>query len=172
MSNQKRPNFIKIRQIDSQGRANYARFLICCIICRIPWSGLIQLYTAGFAHFFEDHNFKINAEMKNNEIRRQPIAGNESAADYALNTFDLCIGDVYLFNRTNKHCPPESSLWGMFDKRIGNDIYLESSSNGNLRRFRLWHRLPDDYEYCRLATRKELGNFMFALAWFESRTRK
>ena len=60
----------------------------------------------------------------------------------------------------------------MFYKREGDKIYLESSSNGNLRRFKLWHRLPYDYEYCRLATRQELGNFMFALAWFESRTRK
>lgn len=172
LSNQKRPGFT-INTTDKQsGTCKHARFLICYIICRIPWSGLIQLYTAGFAHFFENHNFKINAEMKNNEIRRQPIAGNESAADYALNTFDLCIGDVYLFNRTNKRCPPESSLWGMFDKREGAEIYLESSSDSELCRFTLWHKLPDDYRYCRLATREELQSYIYRLTWFECRAGK
>lgn len=111
--------------------------------------------------------------MKNSEVvvrrRRFP---HQSFPVHGPETVDFRIGEVYLFHCDNRRCPSKSSLWSIFDKRIGNDIYVESSSSGNLRRFRLWHRLPDDYEYCRLATRQELGNFMFALAWFESRSKK
>lgn len=112
--------------------------------------------------------------MKKSEIVRQSVVISRrrfpcrSFRIRGLETVDFRIGEVYLFHCNNRRCPSKSSLWAIFDKRIGNDIYVESSSN-DLRRFRLWHRLPDDYVYCRLATRQELGNFMFALAWFESR---
>ena len=113
--------------------------------------------------------------MKDSETNRQStICGeadrSESPEHHALGTFDLRIGDVYLFNRTDEHCPPKSSLWGMFDKREGDEIYLESSSNSRLCKFTLWHKLPDDYKYCRLATREELQSYIYRLTWFECRS--
>ena len=113
-------------------------------------------------------NLKFRRPSAIPRTKRRP---NRSSR-YIISVERFRLGDVYLFHKTDRNCPSKSSLWGIFDKREGDEIYLESSSNGNLRRFKLWHRLPYDYEYCRLATRQELGNFMFALAWFESRARK
>ena len=75
-------------------------------------------------------------------------------------------GDVYLFHRYDRRCPSRKSLWGIFDKQIDTSIYLESSSK-DLRKFELWHKLSADYKFCRLATRAELRDFMFALALYE-----
>ena len=69
-------------------------------------------------------------------------------------------GDVYLFHKRNSRCPPESSLWGMFDKRVGSSVYLESSTK-NLRHFDMWHRLPERYRYCRHSTRSEFRDYVF-----------
>lgn len=60
----------------------------------------------------------------------------------------------------------EGSLWGVFDKRIGDTIYLESSSL-NLQNFRKWHLLPIAYRFCRLATRSELRDYTANLIWSE-----
>lgn len=76
-------------------------------------------------------------------------------------------GEIYLFNRTDPTCPAEGSLWGVFDKRIEDTIYLESSSL-NLQDFRKWHLLPIDYRFCRLATRSELRDYTANLSWFEN----
>lgn len=79
-------------------------------------------------------------------------------------------GELYLFHRSNPSCPTSNSLFGIIDKmRIG-IIYLESSSR-DLCRFRLWHRLPNHYRYHRLASRSELRDYIFNLAWYECRTR-
>ena len=59
----------------------------------------------------------------------------------------------------------------MFYKREGAETYMESSSNNKLCRFTLWHKLPDDYEYYRLATHEELQWYIYRLTWLESRTR-
>ncbi|MFR9547128.1 MAG: hypothetical protein SNJ29_16360 [Rikenellaceae bacterium] len=77
------------------------------------------------------------------------------------------IGDLYLFHRSDPKCPAEESLWGMYDKQCGEVIHLESSSS-DLHYFRSWHILSPCYHYVRLATRAELRDYMFNLAWYES----
>jgi len=72
-------------------------------------------------------------------------------------------GEVYLFHRTDPDCPADGSLYGIFDKGTSDAIYLESSSL-DLEQFRHWHRLAEDYRYCRPATRSELRDFIFNLA--------
>ena len=72
-------------------------------------------------------------------------------------------GEVYLFHRTDPECPACSSLYGIFDKETSDAIYLESSSS-DLQTFRHWHRLKEDYYYCRLAARSELRDYIFNLA--------
>ena len=72
-------------------------------------------------------------------------------------------GEVYLFHRTDPECPACGSLYGIFDKETSDAIYLESSSL-DLLTFRLWHRLAEDYRYCRLAARSELRDYIFNLA--------
>ena len=76
-----------------------------------------------------------------------------------LADFEFVSGEIYLFHRSDPDCPRDSSLWGVFDRRIGNTIYLESSTT-DYRRFRLWHRLPRTYRYCRLADRNELRDYV------------
>ena len=88
-------------------------------------------------------------------------------SDYiAADRFD--IGDVYLFHKTDPRCPKGSSLWGMFDKCEDGKVFLESSSR-DCEVFENWCRLPDDYVYCRLATRTELHQYVFEQTWCESR---
>lgn len=77
------------------------------------------------------------------------------------------MGELYLFHPTAADCPAEGALWGVFDKRSGDEILLESSSE-DLHRFRTWHRLPDGYRFCRRATRAELRDYMFNLSLAES----
>ena len=72
-------------------------------------------------------------------------------------------GEVYLFHCTDPECPACGSLYGIFDKETSDAIYLESSSS-DLQTFRHWHRLTDDYRYCRLAARSELRDYIFNLA--------
>ncbi len=78
------------------------------------------------------------------------------------------VGDVYLFHRSDIHCPSTSSLWGQYDKQESGRVYLESSSR-DLRTFRKWHALPWEYRYCRRASRSELRDYAFALCWSEIR---
>ena len=73
--------------------------------------------------------------------------------------FRFEMGDVYLFHKRNPHCPAESSLWGQFDRREGTFVYLESSTTDHLH-FRMWHRLPDGYCYCRRSTRSEFRDYV------------
>lgn len=77
-------------------------------------------------------------------------------------------GALYLFHRSDRRCPAVDSLFGLIDKTSMGIIYLESSSR-DLRRFRLWHRLPKHYRYHRLASRSEFGDYMFNLAYYECR---
>lgn len=85
---------------------------------------------------------------------------------FFMNRFSA--GEVYLFHRTDPLCPAESSLWGVFDKRTENSIFLESSTR-DLRYFRKWHKLPEGYCFSRLATRSELRDYTAGLQWFEFR---
>ena len=74
----------------------------------------------------------------------------------------LHAGEVYLFHKSDPLCPAVGSLWGMYDKRIEDGIYLESSTE-NLCFFRKWHLLPSCYRYFRLSTRAELRDYMVNL---------
>lgn len=85
-----------------------------------------------------------------------------------LSEFRMRVGEVYLFHRTDPRCRANESLWAVFDKRIDERIYLESSSF-NLRDFRRWHALPEGYRYCRLATRSELRDYTAGLIMAEER---
>lgn len=87
----------------------------------------------------------------------------------ALTCTILRAGEVYLFHRSDPACPAESSLWGVFDKRINGEIYLESSTE-DLVRFRKWHCLPQGYRYCRLSTRAELRDYISDSLRFELRS--
>jgi len=72
------------------------------------------------------------------------------------------MGELYLFHPNNPLCPSATSLWGFYDKRIGHRIYLEHSTL-DMHSFRLWHKLPGGYRYYRLATRRELRDYMYHL---------
>lgn len=78
----------------------------------------------------------------------------------------LLSGALYLFHCSDRRCPAANSLYGLIDKTSGGIIYLESSSR-DLRRFRLWHRLPESYRYWRRATRSEYRDYIFNLAYYE-----
>ncbi len=82
----------------------------------------------------------------------------------------LLSGALYLFYRSDRRCSAANSLFGIVDKTADGIIYLESSSR-DLRRFRLWHRLPRVYHYARRATRSELRDYLFNLACYECRRR-
>lgn len=79
---------------------------------------------------------------------------------------NLPSGTLYLFHRSDRRCPAADSLFGLIDKTSMGIIYLESSSR-DLRRFRFWHRLPKHYRYHRLASRSELRDYIFNLAYYE-----
>lgn len=83
---------------------------------------------------------------------------------------NLLSGTLYLFHVSDRSCPASSSLFGIIDKTSKGIIYLESSSR-DLRRFRLWHRLPNYYRYHRRASCSELRDYIFNLACYECRTR-
>ncbi len=86
--------------------------------------------------------------------------------DNLIDNTNLESEELYLFNTSNPLCPPESSLWGVFDRYEGKQILLESESC-DLRNFNLWKALPDEYNYCRLATRKELRQYMNNITIYE-----
>lgn len=73
---------------------------------------------------------------------------------------NLCAGELYLFHIDNPHCPSNSSLWGIYDKSINQNVYLESSTT-DLLNYRIWHILPKHYIYYRRATRCELRDYMY-----------
>ncbi len=83
---------------------------------------------------------------------------------------NLLSGELYLFHSTDRSSPATGSLFGIIDKIADGIIYLESSSR-DLRRFRLWHRLPNHYRYHRRASRSELRDYIFNLACYECRMR-
>lgn len=72
-------------------------------------------------------------------------------------------GDVYLFSRTDENCAPETSLWGMFDKRLDDGTVFLEAMMTNLRDFESWVALPPDFRYVRLSTRDELRDFAYSL---------
>lgn len=83
-----------------------------------------------------------------------------------LTDFDFEVGDVYLFHTDDPACPADSSLWAVFDKRVGGRVFLNSVTD-DLTYFDAECRLPLHYRYCRIATKAELRDFAFALGRFE-----
>ena len=83
----------------------------------------------------------------------------------------LIAGELYLFHTESADCPSEESLWGIVDRREGGRVHLESSSR-DLRSFQLWQPLMPEYRYCRLATRSELRDYSYNLAWWECGSRR
>lgn len=79
-------------------------------------------------------------------------------------------GELYLFHSEDPLCPPESSLWGVFDHVEKDGVMLESYSL-DLRSFGLWGVLPKSCHYCRLATRGELRDYTYNIALYESAKR-
>lgn len=75
-------------------------------------------------------------------------------------------GELYLFHPCQAACPPEGSLWGIFDRRSGASILLETSS-ADLKSFARWHPLLAHYRFCRLATRAELRDYTYNLCCSE-----
>lgn len=75
-------------------------------------------------------------------------------------------GELYLFHPSDYACPAEESLWGVFDKTENGTILLESSSH-DLKYFRVWHPLTDEYRFARLASRDELRDYAMKLARYE-----
>ena len=66
----------------------------------------------------------------------------------------FCEGEVYLFHKSDSHCPADSSLWGTFNRYDGDGVHLEILTT-DCAFFRYWRLLPASYRYCRLATREE-----------------
>lgn len=100
-------------------------------------------------------------EQKSATMKRQ----NHFTADR-----NLLSGALYLFHGSDMSCPASNSLFGIIDKTSDGIVYLESSSR-DLRRFRLWYRLPNYYRYHRQASRSELRDYIFDLACYEYRMR-
>ena len=66
----------------------------------------------------------------------------------------FCEGEVYLFHKSDSHCPADSSLWGTFNRYDEDGVHLEILTT-DCAFFRYWRLLPSSYRYCRLATREE-----------------
>lgn len=126
------------------------------------WFGRQWLLSQDPAHIILRLRTNNMPEMKTAK-RSGSIRCRKSDAVPLYHTCRMCFtaGEVYLFNATDRRCPADGSLWGIFDKKIGQDIYLESSTF-DLFCFRYWHRLPRKYRYCRLSTRDELRDYTLA----------
>lgn len=75
-------------------------------------------------------------------------------------------GELYLYHPSDPHCPPESSLWGVFDRTADGYLLLESCSR-DLFSFRCRIQLPHAYRYVRLASRDELRDYTAGLIYYE-----
>jgi len=87
----------------------------------------IMEWRAEFLAYFFETNVKKYACMKKCEQGIDAAAssvGNSSCGvSSPLKNVRFEIGDVYLFHKRNSHCPPESSLWGVFDVPILSSIW-------------------------------------------------
>ena len=116
-------------------------------------------------HILESTPSNDMPEMKNNRTHRTSRYTSDSSPQ-SLHAVSYRAGELYLFHCTEHSCTSSGCLFGIFDKEVSGIIYLESSS-WDLRHFRLWHRLPQCYRYSRLATRSELRDYIFNLAYYE-----
>lgn len=81
----------------------------------------------------------------------------------SIDDYPLRCGEVYLFSKTDERCDPETSLWGLFDKRLENGTVMLEAMTSDLREFESWVALPADFRYVRLSTRDELRDFAYSL---------
>ena len=79
----------------------------------------------------------------------------------------LTVGELYLFHPTNRDCPPNESLWGIYIREESGEVYLESSTI-DMHSFVTWSALPAKYSYSRLANRCELRDYMYNLGCAEA----
>lgn len=73
------------------------------------------------------------------------------------------IGDVYLFHVSDPGCHSRTALWGIVDKRSAEGCIQLEASTPDLKNYRFWTSLPENYRFCRLSTRDELRDFSFNL---------
>lgn len=78
---------------------------------------------------------------------------------------DLIADELYLIPPPDPLCPSASSLRGIFDKTIDRSSRSASDSS-DLQEFRLWHPLPEEFVFCRRATRSEFRDYVFNLAYY------
>ena len=89
--------------------------------------------------------------------------------DLADETYLPIVDELYIFHAGNPTCPTDETLWGFISEIDARGVLLEHGST-DLRNFRIWYALPTKYRYCRLATRAELRDYMFALGLFCGRS--
>lgn len=68
-----------------------------------------------------------------------------------INCIIFRAGNLYLFHTCDRHCDPASALWGLFDKQVGDEIFLECNTTDQYH-FEKWKPLPAGYRFCRMAT--------------------
>ena len=84
----------------------------------------------------------------------------------AFPNVDFTPGELYLFHATDKECPVEGAMWGVFDKYDDGRLYLESASF-DLIHFAHWMPLGEEYGYCRVSSREELRDYVAAATFAE-----
>lgn len=103
--------------------------------------------------------------MKIENIHLSPSGDN--AARAAIDRCRFEADEIYLFHAYDPQCPADEALWGTFESRHSDGIKLYTCTD-NLIDFIHRCRLPEPYRYCRLATRREICDYMTALALFET----
>lgn len=78
------------------------------------------------------------------------------------------IGELYIFSPNDQWTKTDPLLWGIFDKRTPDgQICLEAFTKDFIN-FNLWMPLPEEYAFCRLATRSELRDFVFNMSIWQT----
>ncbi len=82
----------------------------------------------------------------------------------------LQLGELYLFHRSEGANPMQGALWGVVGELSPQGVRLESAS-ADMVDYHLWMELPEEFGFARLATREELRDYNYRLAWAECRLR-
>lgn len=75
-------------------------------------------------------------------------------------------GDVYLFSPASRPTDASSCLWGVVDGYLAGRLHMEILSYG-FSEYRLDCLLPEGFRFARLATRDELRDFVYNVAFRE-----
>lgn len=76
------------------------------------------------------------------------------------------IGEVYLFSPAHRPTDASSCLWGVVNDQLGERLHMEILSYG-FSEYCLDCFLPEGFRYARLATRDELRDFVYNVAYRE-----